>query len=406
MMMNKEQEAIINILRLIINKSKVDTSIIKNLRLKEVYDEIEAHNITALVYYVLDKELLKKQDNVVYEQWKKKVFLMNMSQIRLFNDAFNSVEKIINSGYEVIFLKGSILKRFYKAPELRTMGDIDILVRREDEDNISKILLSEGYEKHNEEHKVHCEYIASGRMGIEVHRKLVNEDYFNGDASEFENDLWNNIIEVEFKGKKLKSLSLENLVVHLILHMAVHAKYSGFGLRQIVDLALLMKEKSNEINWNDVHSKLKSCNMMKFTVGIIKTINNLFEVAIPKEFNSLNLVTEKEVNSLLDLIMLSGVNGKKDVEDGFNALVSKEATEDNVSKFKKIKMLAFPKAENMTERYNYAKKNKVLLPIAWIHHAYYGVVIKKHGIRGSITSINKGLNVSDAKNGLIKTFEL
>lgn len=52
---------------------------------------------------------------------------------------------------------------------------------------------------------------------------------------------------------------------------------SGFGIRQLADLVLLVKKKGNEINWNNFAEKAEKRGLTQFSKGIFNVCNlNIF----------------------------------------------------------------------------------------------------------------------------------
>ena len=78
----------------------------------------------------------------------------------------------------------------------------------------------------------------------------------------------------------------------------------------------------------------------------------------------------------------------------------------NKSPFKKYMNFLFPKVETMSDTYNYAKKHKVLHPVAWGHHLVRGVCNKDYSLKEKIKFTTETVSVPQKRNDLINYLEL
>jgi hypothetical protein len=95
---------------------------------------------------------------------------------------------------------------------------------------------------------------------------------------------------------------------------------------------------------------------------------------------------------MMNLIIMSGIFGKTKNKkiDEFLAWHIRDDSNQNVKKTFWTKLfIMFPKKERLHEKYNFAKKYPVLLPIAWIHRAilaYFKNDIFKEILLGKINT--------------------
>ena len=100
---------------------------------------------------------------------------------------------------------------------------------------------------------------------------------------------WNlgkRIFEEEQQGKERADYG-----TYLIKNLAstLESEYgSGFGVRQLADLVLLVEHEGKNINWNNFIEKAKKSGLYKFSLGMFKVCNYLFNMEIPKELNDGN----------------------------------------------------------------------------------------------------------------------
>ena len=206
---------------------------------------------------------------------------------------------------DIIGLKGIVLKGYYPQPELRTMGDLDILIHKEDYEKIKNYLLDNGF---NEGHPVHTEFVDKHGISIEVHWKLINEETYVGDVLEFEKGIWNNLIDFKIGDLTIKTLSKEDFLIHLCIHMAKHLRGTGFGLRQVYDVAAFSIKEEKNINWEVFELKAKQCGVLKFTITLFNLINDIFDLRLYADILNKNSDLDCDVSTLLDEILSYNVD--------------------------------------------------------------------------------------------------
>ena len=377
--MNEVQSYIIKNLNYSLRGNKMDIPINTQINWNELIEECRQHQISSLLYYGISKNSLKSIDNNIVENWKKETFMSGVYQINHIKQISKVLSIFNENNIPVIVLKGLVVRELYPKSELRTMCDADILVHEEDLDNVINIIKEEGYIEYSR-NNFHIAF-SKGNSLIEVHWTLVNEDMFDG-ISEFKDEIWRNAVEVNVGDSMALSMCDEDLLIYLCLHMANHIKNSGFGIRQICDVFLTVEKKSNNINWSSFIDKAKILGIYKFSLSIFAMCNKLFEMNIPKEIEVEVKIDEKYFNLLLDNIFSSGVHGHK---DRLSTIVKSFGMgNEKINSKDKRKSIYFPDPYRLGDRYMYAKNNKVLLPIAWMHRIIRAVFHEKFSLSDKI----------------------
>lgn len=409
--MNITQLQLIELLSVAIHETKMESDSAKRIKWKSIIKESEAHNVKGLVYSAINKsEHLKYVKKESLEQWKRDTLVTGIYQIEHIRQ-ISKVLKVLNKeNIPVIVLKGLVVREFYPKPELRTMGDADVLVKKEDINRIKKLLKDLGYSELRdlENHGAHIVFVHKNHFPIEVHWALTNKDYFKGEPV-FENQIWENAIKVKVGDSETLSLSFEDLAVHLCIHMAVHSVASGFGIRQLCDLVLLVEKKGHLIDWSSFLNKIKKCGIKKFTISIFLICQQLFNMVIPQELNNI-LVEEKLLKLLIDDIFSSGVHGARSISRMFGTSLAYSSPQidspNSVGIVKRFIMLLFPPNNKLSDKYLYAKKNIFLMPIAWIHHFGRGIFNKEYSFLSKIKFLVATVYTSKRKNELLEQLEL
>lgn len=376
------REELLKILSSVINGSKLsDCDNLSEKQWNDIYDEASAHSLESVVYYAIKENNIKVKSKK-FEDWKKDVFLSNIHQDKHVSVVSVALDKLKESGIPVMVLKGMVLRELYPKSELRSMSDADILVRVEDLDLACEMLESLGYETSyefsgNESHIVFDNEFTR----IEVHWDLINEQYFNG-KNNFNTDIWENANDVKIKGVDCFTLGNEDLVVHLLTHMMAHLSYMGFGLRQMLDLAFVISKNRKTMNWELVMEKVENAEILKFALYVFEICEHLFEIELPGSVKTLILTSNLDdsyINLFIEDIFNNGTFGRKDRGECFGkSFGGGKLEERKQGVYTQFMRTLFPRAENMSEKYNYAKRAKILMPFAWTHHIFAGLFNKDY----------------------------
>ncbi len=156
---------------------------------------------------------------------------------------------------DTILLKGSHLAELvYGNIALRTMGDVDILVRSKDLERTREVFLELGYGKREgrpdiQELRKHRHHLVGFRthegLNLEVHWTIVKP------SSPYHVDLeglWERSRELTLAKRKARVLSPEDLLLHLFLHEAYHDNFSK-GIRALLDISMVCSHYTEELDW-------------------------------------------------------------------------------------------------------------------------------------------------------------
>ena len=177
-----------------------------------VYNLLRKHAI-----YVLPADIIKHIDMPEYlrEKWKRQI----LGQIVFYATIVNAQNEILSElekeGVPIVVLKGTAAAQYYPAPQYRVMGDIDLLVKKED-----------FYKADTDRHIS----FSKRNVMIELHWRFASENVISN-PTEFDDILY---ADIEC-GRTLLSAPQNGLV--LLEHIAQHLN-NGIGLRQVIDWML------------------------------------------------------------------------------------------------------------------------------------------------------------------------
>ncbi|WP_053984369.1 nucleotidyltransferase domain-containing protein [Niameybacter massiliensis] len=405
--MNKQQEQLLELLTSAIRGEKC-----KDTRYQDwegVLAEAREHQVKGMIYTAIDRgEIEGHIDEQLYEKWKKETFRTGTSQIQHVCQVSRILSHFRTLGIDVIVLKGLVIREYYPRPELRTMCDADLLVHEKDLKIIEEILLEEGY--HAEEASpVHIKYTHPRCYAIEIHWTIRDERIFE-EIDALEAGLWQEAISVSVNGIEVLGLGLEDQIAHLCVHMATHLSVGGFGIRQLIDLVLLVQAKRHVIQWNILRKKIKRWNLSHFTVAVFKMAEVLFQLEFPVALNKLGSVKKQVVLELIEDMWAAGVHGKRDASRVLAHELAKDVEGKKSSEESSVlhNFLDFlcPPQEKLSDKYAYGKRHKVLLPIAWIHHLWNGIWNKEYKLKEKFKFAFTAFRVSKKRNKLLRDLQL
>ncbi|CAM2076844.1 MAG: nucleotidyltransferase family protein [uncultured Clostridium sp.] len=409
--MNNAEKQFVDILSAGI-RGKVADKIYENVEWDEVIDLANKHKVEGIIYLALRKSnLVSKVGEKRINLLKQKAAITGIGQSRHISGLSIVFNKIIEENIPVIVLKGLVVRDFYPQPDQRTMSDADILVHKDDVEKVKKLLIEMGYiflEDHKASH--HIALVHHKYPVIEVHWNLFKRDGFSNDLEHYERLIWNRAIKVNVGEAEVLSLSYEDLALHLCMHMAAHLASTGFGVRQLCDLVLLVEKKGEEIDWNSFIMKARMYGFEKFSLIMFLLCKELFQMEIPKELEVKSVNNKKYVSALIDEIFESGVHGKKEMANQFATQVAfnfeDKDSNATLGAIKRYFRFIFPRIDDMSDKYSYAKKFKILAPIAWIHHLFVGIFASEYTFKDKFEFLTKGAATAVNRNKLLDWMEL
>ena len=204
--------------------------------LPKLYAISKSHDISHLLAGGLHSPSLAADDPFLQKFAKQQ--MLAVYRYRQINYELEQVCLILEAAaIPFIPLKGSVLRRFYPQPWMRTSCDIDILVHESDLDRAIEVLVAQrGYEnKGRDYHDVSL--FSSGGVHLELHFDLVEEEYAN-EASRLLERVWEYATPREDCSYHCE-MREEMFYFYHMAHMAKHFEFGGCGIRPLLDLWIL-----------------------------------------------------------------------------------------------------------------------------------------------------------------------
>ena len=202
--------------------------------LSSLVEEAKKQDVEHLLILGLKKNGLVKDSDL------KTIKIMHKAVFRYekLNFEFEMLcSELENAEIPFIPLKGSVLRKYYPEPWMRTSCDIDIFVRREDLEK-AILCLKDRLQFEEEKRASHDVSLFSPRGNhVELHFELV-EEWRANNANEVLGSVWENVCLHEDK-KYRYDMSDAFFYFYHIAHMAKHFETGGCGISPFIDLWIL-----------------------------------------------------------------------------------------------------------------------------------------------------------------------
>ena len=265
-------------------------------------------------------------------------------------------EEMTRRGIDHLLMKGYVVKDYYPVPELRTYGDIDLLIRPADREKCHEMMLELGYRVKTDWEPVYS-YLRPLEH-YEFHTRLLETDISDTlDCGDYFRDPWGHAVG---EGHRYQ-FTPEFHFLYLMAHLAKHVRSSGAGARMYLDLAAFILHFGAAADWALIRQELEKSGLAVFANTALTFVERYFGVESPLELKHVGLDV---LEALADLTAEGGVFGRFAVSGGD---VTLRSGEEGASRMGTIWKRLFPAAKTIESRYTYLQKRPWLLPAAWVH---------------------------------------
>lgn len=263
-------------------------------------------------------------------------------------------------------LKGVRMKTLYPRPDMRTMGDADILIRMEQYGKVKPLMQQLGFtEKLESDHEL---IWTKPTLYLELHKRVIPS--YNKDYASYFGDGWRLAHACE-DIPCCYQMTHEDEFIYLFTHFAKHYRDGGIGIRHLTDLYIYRKAHP-QMDENYLVCELKKLCLDNFYVNVCDTLTARFEDGTDNE----------RTRMITEVILHSGVYGSEDghiVAQGVRDKASgKTARQVRRTHWRQLIFLPY---EDMCEKYPILKSWKILLPALWVRRWIAALIKKPQNIR-------------------------
>lgn len=368
-----EQQFFIQILKDHLEGS--ETKQCPDIEWKKVLFFAQIHQVEGIVFYQCKRFIPSEMYSFLEKKFSAELFY-KLNRERSYKDIGDAFDR---EGIVSFVVKGFNVASCYPIPSLRTMGDLDIVVHREDKEKAGQVLETLGYKpKIVQAPDYDWSYEHNG-IHLELHHLLFyDEPGINYKQADFFNRCW----YYEDNGK----LDWNFHFLFILAHLRKHLVNSGVGFRMFMDVAAIIKNDPG-LNWRWIEEKLEQLEMKKFSKICFALCYRWFGVKAPLQYEELSDSFFEEATVR---IFSNGVFGFNNEQNRNNETINRILTHGKARKLSRFQIAIrylFPKYIHMRyiPYYSFIEGRPWLLPVAWVYR-----VIRL--ITGKVDSLSTFIN--------------
>lgn len=415
--MTREDEVLIQILAAFTNGRSISS--FQDVSLEALYQTAQKHNVAGIVSSMIQPVLKTYVENPAARKFQESYMATIFRSVQMEEEVKLFADRMDEGGIPYAFFKGYELRELYPNPELRTMGDVDVLVRDEDMEKTAQILNGLGYTNEGEGGAVWT--CKNEVLSYEIHRRLAFGKYWNQVdyesyfAKAFDWLLPEPGSHRDLKGasdavseKSRRYFSLEDHFIFLCFHLAKHLNDTGAGIRMVMDIALYLKAYQEQMDWSYIWEECRKIRLDIFVKTLLRACREWFQCPSEAEIARIEAagsglpddVTDGGVLERLKSYIMTGGMFGFERDDSIRRLRKgiNEHT-DHASaliRARALWKLAFPGRKHMAYFMPAVEQYRILLPLAWIKRWTRGLQERKR-MEAAFRGLDKSKHVNEAR---------
>lgn len=252
-------------------------------------------------------------------------------------------------GINHVFMRGVCLKENYPDPTLRTMSDIDILVKASDFSRIRKAMVALGAELCRGDGN-HRTFRFPEGVTVEFHPNLI---HCSCPVGTLVNPGWQYVPEGQPAGEQI--MTDEGFYINVMAHLANHFVAGGVGVRFVLDIWVCRHLRSPQMDRQWVEQELQR-------IGLLAFARNMEALA---EWWFSGAPETPVLQALADYIFSSGSHGEEE-----RAMLNAICLSPKKSRGSALWHKIFYPRQDLENRFDWVIGRPWLLPVAWIVRAW------------------------------------
>ena len=382
--MTKEIYYLLSLCRAHLEEKKL--SLDENINYEKLFSLSLSHNLSALVYCVINtsenKEVVPEETFAKFQNTFFEAVMRYEAQSGLIKeiDALLTKNKIRH-----VFFKGAWIRDYYPVPEVRVMGDIDLLFSVNDRDSVRDIFVKNGFKLVNSNGPV-FDYEKDGYK-IEAHTKLFGAKIGTADVEKVSDRAFDYTEFDNYRGK----FDVNFHFAYLIAHLAHHFWFYGAGIRLVYDLAVV--QKNFKLDYEKVFSLLDEMGLERFGKVILSVCKKWFGTGEDYVEN-----TEDTEKFLLSYGVFGNSNRNR------SAVIERKELEEGKSTspvMTRLRLL-FPPYRKLKDipYIKFIDGRPYLTPLAWAYRIYYNFRYRKDFVKNATGKIGSDESKKEAEREL------
>lgn len=380
----------------------------------ELFRLADAHRVMPMIYQAVYSCPAAQQEPAdLLAPFKRRAMHDVIVQTQRTQAFFEVYDALCAAGITPVVVKGIVCRELYPNPDQRMSGDEDLLLPRSQLRSCHRKLLELGFQTDGDEDATAQAYETTFRstrapLVIEVHSSLFPpEDGAYGNLAALFDTVFDRAEERLVGGHTLRTLSHTDHLLFLICHAFKHFLHSGFGLRQVCDIALYANSCGTEIDWEAVQQACRSVRAERFAAGLFQIAEQHLtfdpvRARFPAAWQSLNVRAEP----LLEDLLCSGVYGNASMSRRHSSRITLSAVaaarKGSTERAGVLKAL-FPPVDVLRRRFPYLEKKPWLLPLAWLQRI---AVYQKETAHAKDNSASDAVKIGHERTALLKEYDI
>ncbi len=277
--------------------NKVNSENLSKINEKQ-WDEIITRSgnlgVDNIIYYYL------KNYNLIPEKYLKHLKI-RFKQIQILNylqkvSTIKLIKTLKDHFIRAIPFKGIyLLDSYYKDLGIRSMGDVDLLISKEDLPEVEKIVedLGFSYKPENctkewfDKNYYRSGLYTKGLVELEIHWDILpNKNPLNFRVQ----DIWENSTSDRLFEINVETMPLEIHLIYLCIHVSYCHFFNHNSIKRLLDIHHIVSKST--INWKDLIAKSIEYKMENFVGITLECCKRIFETQIDNQIIK-NLISEK-----------------------------------------------------------------------------------------------------------------
>lgn len=352
--MEQQYRLLIDLVRSHFTGQPVD--IPENADLSLLYEATERHKLQTFVYgYLENTPHGPEAMEAIGGAYHKAVFKdVQADYIR------NQITEVLTAaGIDHVYQRGVCLKHDYPVPAMRTMSDMDILIRSKDLKKIPKVMsaLPCVQRPGDGNHRI---FSVSPGFTVEFHPNLIHCSSPVGTGI---NPGWQFVPKDQPAGEQF--MTEEGFYLSVLCHLANHFAAGGVGVRFVLDIWVCRHLRKQQPDWSLVEQELQRLGLLRFAKQIEALGDLWFSEITPQE----------DLSELEEYILTSSSHG-----DDERAMLNSVCLSPGGSRLSALWKKVFYPKQDLYERFDWVNGRPWLLPVAWIVRMWQALVRRRKRI--------------------------
>ena len=353
-------------------------------QLMPLVHESKAQAVYPLAFTVIDSQLQEKLTDEQYAACSEEFFRYAIAGTQNLAEHSELHELMTSNEMPYVAMKGLASAMYYPEPNLRSMGDVDFLVAKENVSQAVKLLESIGFKvDHGEEDDgIHIAYTRPPMSIWELHHSvngIPNNEIGELIRAEMDKTIPTaESAEVDGSTCRLPDKFHHGLI--MLLHTASHLTSEGVGLRHLCDWAVFASTLSDAEFREIFEKKLKRFGLWRFAQAL--TLLGIRYLGAPNRVWTLEAVESHKLDDttlegLMNDILSGGNFGTKNMNRYREIKYISDRSDGTVGKSGILRQGYKTMNDKVRRDYKILGKHKALLPIGYLAEGgkYLGLLL-------------------------------